>query len=172
PLGPGWSVTAAAHGPAAFRLLPARVRADLARRILGPSAAWWLRDRLDGRVAIRDGHTVTWARREPNGRVRLLVRDATGYEREMHTDHVLSATGYRVTLSALDFLSPHLRRRIHTTAGLPTLDASLATTVPGLYLTGPPAATTFGPLLRFVHGTDFASRRLSAVLAARSRSGG
>ncbi|MGC0423040.1 FAD-dependent oxidoreductase [Embleya sp. AB8] len=169
PLGAGWTVAAAARGPAAFRLLPSGVRADLARRILGPSAAWWLRDRLDGRVPVRDAQTITRARRAPDGRARMLLRDRTGYQREVHADHVLAATGYRVDLAALDFLAPAVRRRIATVRGLPALAASFETTMPGLYVTGPPAATTFGPLLRFVHGTEFASRRLAAVLAARSR---
>ncbi|MGW1988774.1 FAD-dependent oxidoreductase [Embleya sp. NPDC001921] len=167
PLGQGWSVAAAARGPAAFRLLPACVRVDLARRILGPSAAWWLRDRLDGRVPVRDAQTVVGARREPDGRARMLLRDRTGYQREVHADHVLAATGYRVDLAALGFLAPHVRRRIATVAGLPALDAAFETTVPGLYVSGPPAAATFGPVVRFVHGTGFASRRLAAVLAAR-----
>jgi len=167
PLGAGWSVAAAAHGPAVFRLLPACVRADLARRILGPSAAWWLRDRLDGRVAVRDAHTITWARPDEDGRARMIFRDRTGYRREVRADHVLAATGYRVDLAALPFLGPRVLRRVASVAGAPVLDASFATTLPGLYVTGPPAATTFGPVVRFVHGTGFASRRLAAVLAAR-----
>ncbi|WP_406288153.1 FAD-dependent oxidoreductase [Embleya sp. NBC_00896] len=167
PLGAGWSVAAAARGPAAFRLLPACVRVDLARRILGPSAAWWLRDRLDGRVAVRDAQTITRAHREGDGRVRMLVRDGHGYQREVRTDHVLAATGYRVDLGALGFLGADVRGRIATVGGLPGLDASFGTTVPGLYVTGPPAAATFGPVVRFVHGTAFASRRLAAVLAVR-----
>ncbi|MFE5330677.1 FAD-dependent oxidoreductase [Embleya sp. NPDC056575] len=167
PLGAGWTIAAAARGPAAFRLLPACVRIDLARRILGPSAAWWLRDRLDGRVPVRDAQTVTRARREPDGRARMWLRDRTGYQREVHADHVLAATGYRVDLAALGFLTPSVRRRIATVGGLPALDASFETTVPGLYVTGPPAAATFGPAMRFVHGGEFASRRLAAVLAAR-----
>jgi hypothetical protein len=37
--------------------------------------------------------------------------------------------------------------------------------VPGLFFMGPAVASTFGPVMRFVHGCDFAARRLSRRLA-------
>jgi hypothetical protein len=39
------------------------------------------------------------------------------------------------------------------------------TSSPGLHIVGAPAAWAFGPLMRFVAGSDFASRRVAAAIA-------
>jgi len=39
--------------------------------------------------------------------------------------------------------------------------------VPGLYFTGPAAANSFGPLMRFMVGAEFAAPRLAAHLARK-----
>jgi hypothetical protein len=39
--------------------------------------------------------------------------------------------------------------------------------VNGLYFVGPVAANSFGPLMRFAFGANYAARRLSRHLAAR-----
>ena len=73
-----------------------------------------------------------------------------------------------VRLDALDFLAPELRAELTRTAGFPHLDAGLQSSVPGLYFTGIRAAATFGPVLRFTCGTEFAAPRPAAALAARA----
>ncbi len=139
--------------------------------MLGPSGAWWLRDRVDGKVAIRTGVTVQSALAQPDGggaRLSLATRNGGGDTLEV--DHVLAATGYRVGLDALGFLSPELTTSLRTVAGSPLLNGSFESSVRGLYFSGLAAAATFGPLLRFVHGSDFAARRIGAGLSAQRRS--
>jgi hypothetical protein len=41
--------------------------------------------------------------------------------------------------------------------------------VPGLYFTGLPSAASYGPVMRFVCGTEFASPRLVKHLATAHR---
>ena len=80
-------------------------------------------------------------------------------------DHVIAATGYRSNLDQLAFLAPSLRERIRTVARAPVLDRHFQSSVPGLYFAGAIAANSFGPLLRFAYGADFAARRLARALA-------
>jgi hypothetical protein len=48
------------------------------------------------------------------------------------------------------------------------LSADFETSVPGLYVMGPAAAGSFGPLMRFMFGADFAVRRIDDRLARRA----
>lgn len=89
-----------------------------------------------------------------------------GAGRELSADHVMAATGYRMDVAALDFLGHGLRTQLSTSRGAPVLDAGYQSTVPGLYFTGLPAASSFGPVMRFVCGTEYASPRLAASVAA------
>lgn len=166
PLGRSWALYAVVHHAAAFRFLPASARLHLVRRVLGPFGSWWLRPRLEGVVPVRLGQQLTGARRDGD-RVVLFARDRQGRTHILETDHVLAATGYRVRLDGLDFLSPELRSRLSRTGGFPRLDPGLQSSVPGLYFTGIQAAATFGPLLRFTCGTEFAAPRLTDAVAGR-----
>ena len=65
PLGPTWRLYPFSHAPFMFRHLPTETRIKLVRRVLGPLGAWWLRERVDGRLPVLDGHRVTGAR--PDG---------------------------------------------------------------------------------------------------------
>ncbi len=166
PLGPGWSHRAFSGIPGAFRHLPEPVRAHFVRTVLGPSGAWWLRDRVQGRLDVLTGHSVR-AAVEYEGKARLTLDDRNGGTVVLDADHVLAATGYRVDVDRIELLAPELRRRVRRTGGSPQLDAGFQSSVPGLYFTGLAAAATFGPVLRFVCGTGFASARISAAAAAR-----
>ncbi|MFB7455155.1 hypothetical protein [Streptomyces sp. NPDC056188] len=104
-----------------------------------------------------------------NGTVRLVTGTDGAKQHEMKADHVLAATGYRIDVDTLSFLSPALRpafARVPVSAA-PALFASLEASIPGLYFTGSLAAPTFGPLLRFVAGSHFAARAITASRARR-----
>jgi hypothetical protein len=53
--------------------------------------------------------------------------------------------------------------------GYPVLGAGFETTAPGLHLLGAPASWSFGPLMRFVAGTEFAGRALERCVARAVR---
>jgi FAD-dependent urate hydroxylase len=163
PLGPGWPNVGFSYGPGLFRRLPERTRLWVVARALGPSGAWWLRDRVLGQVPVRCGEQVQRVSRE-GGRVVLDLVTPTG-RRTVTVDHVIAATGYRVDLDRLEFLAPSLRAEIARTASAPRLGASFHVSVPGLFFAGLTAAPTFGPVMRFVCGTPIAARRISAALA-------
>jgi hypothetical protein len=165
PLGPTWRIYPFSHAPFMFRYLPAGTRIRLVRQVLGPLGAWWLRDRVDGKLPVLENARVTSARADGE-KVVLTATSAAGSQ-ELQVDHVLAATGYRVDLRRLDFLDPALRDGLRRVAGWPHLTGSFESSVPGLYFTSLAAAETFGPVMRFVCGAGFAARRISAAVAAR-----
>ena len=170
PLGPGWSHRAFSGIPGTYRYLPSGVREHFLRTVLGPSGAWWLRDRVEGRFDVLTGHGVRSAQvdgQADGGGVRLTLADRDGGSRVLEADHVLAATGYRVDVDQIALLAPGLRARVRRDGGAPKLSAGFESSVPGLYFTGLAAAATFGPVLRFVCGTGFASGRISAAVVAR-----
>jgi cation diffusion facilitator CzcD-associated flavoprotein CzcO len=162
-LGPGWSHFTLANAPALVRHLPLQARVWLVKNILGPSGAWWLRDRVQGRLPVEVHQRIRAA--STDGAQVALEIDTDRGPRSLTVDHVIAATGYEVAVDALGFLAPPLRTQIARANGAPRLGASFQSSVPGLYFSGLAAAITFGPLMRFVAGTGFAARRISRALA-------
>ncbi|MGX8904206.1 FAD-dependent oxidoreductase [Streptomyces netropsis] len=163
PLGTGWVLAAVCRTPGAVRHLPARARMLLFRRALGPSGGWWLRERVEGVVPVRTACRIQRADLA-GGQVRLRLMGGSGGTGGLAVDHVLAATGYRMDVDALLFLSPSVRQAVGRVPGskAPRLSGAFESSVPRLYFTGSLAAPTFGPMLRFVAGTEFAARRVTA----------
>ena len=92
--------------------------------------------------------------------MRLQLND--GSERVVH--HVLLGTGYDVDISKFGFLDPLLVARLRRLGGYPALGAGFSSSVEGLHFVGATAARSFGPLLYFVAGTEFASRQLRSYI--------
>jgi FAD-dependent urate hydroxylase len=100
-----------------------------------------------------------------DGRARLLLSANGGAPVEIVTKHALAATGYRVDVDRLELLDPEIRASVRRVAGAPALSSTFESSVRGLYFAGLAAAHSFGPLLRFVCGTDFTTRRIGGALA-------
>ncbi|MEU9184014.1 FAD-dependent oxidoreductase [Streptomyces sp. NPDC048484] len=167
PFGRAWSLWALTYYPHPYRYLPPGARHLLVRRVLGPLGAWWLRERFEGKVRVSEVARIDRATGATDGRPTLTVQSLGGRVRELTADHVIAATGYRVDLAAMDFLGHELRTRLAVSRGTPRLGAGFNSSVPGLYFTGLPAAASYGPVMRFVCGTEFASPRLVRHLARR-----
>src|SRR5208283_3090781 len=168
-LGPGIRSRFFANSPMAFHYLPERLRVEAVRRTLGPSGGWFIRDKVVGKVPLHLGCTPQGAEVQ-NGGVRLRVRAADGSVREIVTEHIIAATGYKVDLERLTFLNPAIRSKVKLVDGAPVLSSSFESSVPGLYFVGIAAANTFGPVMRFAFGAGFASRTLThAIMKSLSR---
>jgi thioredoxin reductase len=165
-LTPGWRHLAAARLPGAYSHLPEGFRFRTFAHALGPTGAWWLRPRVEGRVPAMVGRTITGADVSSGG-VALQLRDRAGAATTVETDHVLAGTGYRIDLSRLWFLGADIRADVRVEGVAPVLTAGFETTVPGLYLAGYASGPTFGPVMRFVVGADFTAHRLARELAVR-----
>jgi cation diffusion facilitator CzcD-associated flavoprotein CzcO len=162
-LGTGWRSYLATEAPDVFYSMPIDFRLRVVRTHLGPSTGWFVRDKVEGRFPVHLGVTVQKA--EARGNEVHLDVGANGDARHIVADHVVSGTGYRMSLRRLKFLGDELRGQIREVEDTPVLTRSFESSVPGLYFVGTIAANQFGPLLRFVCGAKFTARRISKRLA-------
>jgi thioredoxin reductase len=159
-IGPGWRSFICSNAPRLFRRLPEPMRLRATKRHLGPESGWFMRDKLQAHQYL--GHTVEGARPE-GGRVMLIARHE-GRRVEIPADHVIAATGFKPDLRRLPFLAGALREEIDQVVHTPRLSDYFETSVPGLYALGILAANTFGPLMRFMVGAEYAAPRVAARL--------
>jgi thioredoxin reductase len=182
PMGNGLKLWLCAAAPMAFYHLPEQIRVDVVRtygqrrgtplEVLGPSGSWWLKERVVGRVAILLGHNVRGAEAK-GSKVALHVDGPDGTPRHLTVDHVIAATGYRYNVGSLPFLGQRLISQLRCVQEAPSLSPSFESSIPGLYFTGIASAYNFGPVMRFLCGTDYAARCISGEIAReqhRSRS--
>src|SRR5262252_79650 len=159
-VGPGRKNWVLQHLPWLPYYLPTERRVRLAKTYLGPLGAWWLRPRVEGKIPIEREITLLSAVIE-NDRVALQFR-AGQDEKLIRVDHIISATGYEADVDRLPFLSPNLAADVKRIERAPELSPAFeSTSVPGLYFVGPVASFSFGPLVRFVAGAEFAVPRIS-----------
>ena len=166
-LGPGWKSWLCQNVPFLFRFLPGDTRLSIIRRHLGPKSAWAMKARLEAGVEVTLGTHIEQAT-EQDGRVRLVLRAQDGTSREVVTDHVIAATGYSPDVDRLTFVSDEICSSIRTHKQMPVLSGSFESSVPGLYFVGPPAVNSFGPLMRFMVGAEYAAPLVARRLARRA----
>jgi len=145
--------------PKLMRHVPIGIRDRIRTRAVRPAGSKWLPQRLS-KVKVATGRVVLEARAVGH-EVRLKLDDGS----DRSVDHVLMGTGYSVDIRKYDFLSRELVDGIRVLDGYPILTSGFCSSVPGLHFVGATAARTFGPLLYFVAGTDFASREVAAYVA-------
>ena len=162
-LGPGIRSRLFSDAPQLFRYLPERLRLHIVRTHLGPSGGWFARDKVMGHVPLLLGYTVEKAHAQERG-VRLELRATDGTTQVIETEHVIAATGYKVDVDRLRFLSADIRSALRTVERAPLLTSKFESSVPGLYFIGLASANTFGPLVRFAYGAQFSARHLSLAL--------
>ncbi len=165
-LGPGLRSRFYAEAPGWFRRLPAPARRWIVGRHLGPASPWRLKHRLLDNVEVLANHKLTFARACGNG-VQLVFETPTTPAATLHCDHVIAATGYKVDVERIRFIESALRQRIPTRFGAPVISGRFES-IRGLYFIGPAVANTFGPVMRFIYGSDFSARRLSEHLINHS----
>lgn len=162
-LGPGLRSRFFANAPSWFYYLPQHLRVELVRTQLGPSGGWFSKEKVVGRVPLLLGYTPLGVQMDHNGAL-LRLRASDGTEREVLTEHIIAATGYRVNLERLQFLSTNLRSSIKTVSGAPVLSTTFESSTPGLYFVGIAAANSFGPVMRFAFGAAFAAKQVTKAM--------
>jgi thioredoxin reductase len=162
-LGPGMRSRFFADAPALFYYLPESLRVEAVRRTLGPSGGWFIRDKVVGKLPLHLGFTPKSAEVQ-NGQVHLKIQAEDGTERELTTERVIAATGYKVDIERLQFLSAEMRTRLKTVNRAPALSSNFESSMPGLYFAGVAAANSFGPVMRFAFGAGFAARTVTRAV--------
>jgi hypothetical protein len=167
-IGPGLKSRLCTDAPLLFHFVPKAFRQQIVSRHLGPAAGWPMKDKVVGRVAVISGCELL-AASITGGCVGLELRSRTGEATSVRADHLIAATGYRVDIRRLDYLDKSLLSSLAHASQAPILSRHFESSVKGLFFTGPIAANSFGPLMRFAFGAGFASRRLLPILRRSSR---
>jgi thioredoxin reductase len=166
-LGPGWYSLAISELPKMYFRLPLRTRDQIFKTKWGPSGAWWLRERVVGKIPTLTSQALSHVT-ERNGKLELSV-ETGGKTKTFQTDHVIAATGYKVDLKRLAFLEDRLRARIRVFDGSPRLSTTFESSVPGLHFVGLTSAQSFGPVMRFVYGAQHAAAILTQHIRGAKR---
>lgn len=148
--------------PDLFRRLPRAIQEPMAHRAIRPAGAAWLLGRLRD-VPIRLGRSLE-AVSTRGGGLRVVTDDG----RARLVDHLMMGTGYRVDVARYSFLGD-LARQVRSEHGYPVLGAGLESSVPGLHFLGAPAASSFGPVMRFVSGGWYAAETLTRAVTGSRR---
>jgi cation diffusion facilitator CzcD-associated flavoprotein CzcO len=143
--------------PRAFVAVPDSLQRRLHKRAIRPAGAKWLRPRIEGVVPVRMS-TAIQSVEETSDAVFVSLGDGT----KLEADHALLGTGYRVDVTRHPFLSDAVVSSLNCVDGYPPLGPGFESSVPGLHFLGAPAALSYGPLMRFVAGTGYASAALAA----------
>jgi FAD-dependent urate hydroxylase len=143
--------------------VPLKLRDRIRTRAVRSAGSRWLPERLAS-VKITTGCSVSKASARGD-EISLKLDD--GSERQV--DHVVLGTGYQVDISRYEFLPQNITRDIEQFDGYPKLASGFRSSVRKLHFIGATAARSFGPLLYFVAGTEFASRELSSHLSRNGR---
>lgn len=153
------------HLPWLLHYAPEGRRVRMARDYLGPSGAWWLKDRFVGKVPVVSPVQVVSAREE-GGEAVLTVREDGKPTREERFAHVVCGTGFQHNVRRLPFLGQGVRDSLRLVQNLaPALDRHFESSLKGLYFIGPLSAYSFGPLFRFVCGAAFTAPRVARHVA-------
>ena len=166
-LGQGWPARLCTDLPLVFHALPEKLRLRAVQRVNGPAPGWFAKSKVVGHVTMHLGTRMNAATTNGGG-VILHLSQRDGTVKELHVDHVIAATGYKVKLQRLDFLDPDLRGQMKNVDDTPVLNTNFESSVPGLYLVGLAAASSFGPLCRFAYGAKFTADRITRHLATRA----
>ena len=162
-LGLGWRSRMASDLPDVFHRMPERFRAKVNRGHLGPSASWVSHQMVAGKLTMK--HRLALRQAElRNGSAWLTFAGDNGELEHVRADHVIAGTGYKVDVDLLGFLDNSIRADIARFGTSPVLNRNFESSVRGLFFVGPSAASSFGPLLRFAWGANFAASRLTAHL--------
>ena len=164
-LGLGPSLRSALYtvAPWMFHFLPRELRLRLVRRHLGPAGGWFIKDQVIGKVQLHVGEIKSVSIPTPQ-RIALQLTDEHGSPLEIEADHVIAATGYQVSVASLGILNKELRIELQTEDKSPILSLGFQSSISGLYFIGVASANSFGPVMRFARGAEYAAVRLSAHL--------
>jgi hypothetical protein len=146
--------------PSFVRQWPQKLRSAFNARCLKPASTSWVKPGFVGVTTVST--QKIHAARQSGHCVEMTYDNGPATY-----DHVLLATGYRIDISKLNFISAELLRRIARLGGSPALGSGLQSSVPGLHFVGSSSVMSYGPLMRFVAGADYAARHLTQHVVAK-----
>jgi cation diffusion facilitator CzcD-associated flavoprotein CzcO len=159
-------VEAIAENPGWFRNLSQSEKDDVNHRLWAEGRLKiepWLQSRLSTpRVKLWPGTQLMSCSAEVNGELSIELSDGTKFK----VDRVILATGYKVNISNVPYLSEgNIIGRLETRNGFPILNENFETSVPGLFITSMPATQDFGPFFGFTIAARVSARLICNALS-------
>ena len=167
-IGNGWKLMFYAHAPGVFQRMPEAYRLEVVRTTLGPSAGWFIKDKVAGKIPLHLGVRIRDVK-ERGSKALMELQNGSAAGKTLLSDHVIAATGYKVDLRRLRFIDGRLLEGIRAVENTPMLSANFESSVPGMYFVGTSSANAFGPLMRFAFGARFTAKRLATHLSKSLR---
>jgi cation diffusion facilitator CzcD-associated flavoprotein CzcO len=158
-IAPGWINWLWDQMPVLFYRFPQKWKDSYNARYHS-GATDWLRERILGKVTLRERRTVATLELT-QGKLAATIVDGA----KVSAHHIILATGYTVDISKLTMIHPSLRAEIKTDKAIPILSHRFESSVPGLFFVGLTSVRAFGPLYRFVAGCGAAARRVASSVA-------
>ncbi len=165
-IGRGWSSYFCASAPVLFHKLPESVKRRAIQSHMHPAGGWFMREKIESRIPCLTGRDIAAADAR-GGRVHLILADKAGRQEAVICDHVIAATGYKPDMRKIPFLGHELCDAIAPGQASAPLSDKFETRVPGLFVIGPAAIASFGPLMRFMYGAEFAAPHVANFLARK-----
>jgi thioredoxin reductase len=174
-IGRGWSSYFCATAPVLFHKLPESMKRRAIQSHMHPAGGWFMREKIEGHVPCLMGRDIKNAEAREGGIILTLVNKSE-HEEIVTCDHVIAATGYKPNVRKIPFLARDICDAIAPSRQTAPLSDKFETRLPGLFMIGPGAIDSFGPLMRFMYGAEFAaphvanylSRKLSVPAARRA----
>src|SRR5213083_519108 len=123
-IAPGWINWVWDHLPYVFYRFPQQWK-DAYNALYPSGATDWLRDRVLGKVMLRERQTVVNLA-VAQGKLDVTVSDGS----KLCADHIILATGYTVDIAKLTMIHPSLRAEIETDKASPMLSHWFESSVP------------------------------------------
>ena len=99
---------------------------------------------------------------ESNGDIRVKLSNGE----RLLVDHVILATGYKVSIEKVPFLAQgNMLPNLAVKNGFPVLDDHFQTNLPGLFITSMPAAQDFGPFFAFTVSVRTSAKLIGQAIA-------
>ncbi|WP_167355858.1 hypothetical protein [Paenibacillus oryzisoli] len=130
------------------------------------SVAHFLRSYVDGKVPETGSVTIARTEQTTDDKVQLFLSDGT----QRVVDHVISASGFRINLDRVPFLTMDLISSIVREEGFnqfPKLDEFFESSERGLYFAGPLSSHSHGPTFRFILGLRKTCKSVIASLISK-----
>jgi cation diffusion facilitator CzcD-associated flavoprotein CzcO len=167
-LGPGLRTWTYVTLPGCYHAMPEKFRLRVTRSHLGPGPAHFMRHRYET-ARVQTLYEAVPVKVTPGANCVSVTYDIKGTrQRVVRAEHVMTATGYRVDLRLLTFLTD-LLPSIQMVENTPILNRHFQSSVNGLYFVGASASNSFGPIQRFVYGTDYTSHTVAGNLVRNCR---
>jgi lysine/ornithine N-monooxygenase len=146
-----------------FYFLPADEQEALRKELLQATVTDFLVSLVEGIVSQRPNTQIVQAHPTSTGKLAVTYHHGEIVE----VDHVIAATGYRVSLDNIPFLKSIAPRIDIESNGFPKVNAHFQSSVNGLYFVGPLSSYHHGPTYTQIAGVWHAARTVMSSIKIR-----